>query len=244
MAQPSQEILERIEALIQTGKQQESRLLLLEYIKSNPASARAWWLLSQVLLDINQQMDCLVRVLRLDPENALARNRLTTLKVLAAQVPVSAPALVGETGGPPLPGGAVASAVRNDGLEPVSTQDVAAAAASEKQKKKPHWIEIILAVVLAVVVIVGSLFLWNRRQAQIAAENAFHVQETRAIALLLTRVPTSTPSSTPIPTFTQTSTPRATFTRTLDQRFTATQPLSDLFKPEVGYYAPILNWKM
>ena len=57
MTQPPADILQRIERLLRAGKQQEARLLLMEYLKSNPSSARAWWLMSQAVTDLNQQMD-------------------------------------------------------------------------------------------------------------------------------------------------------------------------------------------
>ncbi len=56
MTQPTANILLRIERLLSAGKQQEARLLLVEYIKLNPASARAWWLMSLTLTDINRKM--------------------------------------------------------------------------------------------------------------------------------------------------------------------------------------------
>lgn len=79
MTQPPANTLHRIERLLSAGKQQEARLLLMEYIKLNPASAHAWWLMSLTLTDRNQEMDCLQRVLRLDPENEPARERLAKL---------------------------------------------------------------------------------------------------------------------------------------------------------------------
>jgi hypothetical protein len=79
MTQPPADILLRIERLLSAGKQQEARLLLVEYVKLDPASARAWWLMSLTLTDVDRQVDCLQRVLRLDPENEPARERLAEL---------------------------------------------------------------------------------------------------------------------------------------------------------------------
>ena len=80
MTQPTADVLLRIERLLRIGKQEEAQALLVEYLKVNPSSARAWWLMSLTVPDIIQQRDCLERVLRLDPEDELARERLEMLK--------------------------------------------------------------------------------------------------------------------------------------------------------------------
>jgi hypothetical protein len=80
MTQPAADVLLRIERLLRIGKQQEAQVLLVEYLKVNPFSARAWWLMSLTVPGINQQRDCLERVLRLDPDDELARERLEMLK--------------------------------------------------------------------------------------------------------------------------------------------------------------------
>ncbi|HEY5159371.1 MAG TPA: hypothetical protein VII93_15525 [Anaerolineales bacterium] len=80
MTQPTADVLLRIERLLRIGKQEEAQALLVEYLKVNPSSARAWWLMSLTIPDILQQRDCLERVLRLDPEDELARERLEMLK--------------------------------------------------------------------------------------------------------------------------------------------------------------------
>jgi peroxiredoxin len=79
MTQPLANILLRIEQLLNADKQQEARRLLVDYLQQNPTSARGWWLLSLTLTDINRQVACLQRVLRLDPENRPAQDRLNTL---------------------------------------------------------------------------------------------------------------------------------------------------------------------
>ncbi|MGA2505455.1 MAG: hypothetical protein ABSG01_15345, partial [Anaerolineales bacterium] len=79
MTQPPATLLLRIEQLLNAGKLQEARLLLVDFIQGNPNSARAWWLLSMTLADVDRQAACLKRVLRLDPENRLARQRLAGL---------------------------------------------------------------------------------------------------------------------------------------------------------------------
>lgn len=79
MTQPPANLLLRIEQLLNAGKLQEARVLLVDFIQGNPNSARAWWLLSMTLVDVDRQVACLKRVLRLDPENKLAQTRLARL---------------------------------------------------------------------------------------------------------------------------------------------------------------------
>ena len=79
MTQPLANILLRIEQLLNAGRQQEARMLLVDYLQQNPASARGWWLLSLTLTDVSRQVACLQRVLRLDPENKPAQDKLNKL---------------------------------------------------------------------------------------------------------------------------------------------------------------------
>ncbi len=72
--------LEYIEQLLRDGKKQEGRAALLRYVQSHPDSSRAWWMLSFILTEPKQQLDCVERVLKLDPGNIPARNRLLKLQ--------------------------------------------------------------------------------------------------------------------------------------------------------------------
>lgn len=72
--------LEYIEQLLRDGKKQEGRAALVQYVQSHPDSSRAWWMLSFILTDPKQQLDCVERVLKLDPGNIPARNRLLKLQ--------------------------------------------------------------------------------------------------------------------------------------------------------------------
>jgi peroxiredoxin len=79
MTQPPANLLLRIEQLLNVGNIKDARVLLVDFIQSNPNSARAWWLLSMTVVDVDRQVACLKRVLRLDPENKLAQQRLSRL---------------------------------------------------------------------------------------------------------------------------------------------------------------------
>ncbi len=100
MTQPPANILLRIEQLLNAGKLQEARVLLVDFIQLNPNSARAWWLLSMTLVDADRQAACLKRVLRLDPENKLAQTRLARLNTQVtppAEISPFTSSIMGET---------------------------------------------------------------------------------------------------------------------------------------------------
>jgi len=260
MTQPPANILLRIEWLLNAGKQQEARLLLVEYIKLNPASARAWWLMSLTLTDINRQMVCLQRVLRLDPENEPARERLAKLisqppvTPSVSAFPASDPAETEEpTGDVPLapawaaPPGAEPETIP---LQPAAEQTAypLPPAPVEPAGKVPHprnsktkWgIVFILMAVFAIFVIVSIAgYLSLQRKAQ-----AHSLQETFAVAQALTSLPlptliptwTTSPTCTALPTATFTETP--TLTPTLQYTLTKTPRPTSLIGPVVGLYAP------
>ena len=81
--------LQHAEQLLREGRKQEARTVLVEYVQSHPSSTRGWWLLSFALTEPKQQMECLERVLRIEPGNIPARTRLLKLKSDVAPQPVS-----------------------------------------------------------------------------------------------------------------------------------------------------------
>jgi peroxiredoxin len=56
--------------------------LLAEYLQQYPNSARGWWMLGLAVADPRQQIDCMERVLDIDPDYAPAHARLEKLKQL------------------------------------------------------------------------------------------------------------------------------------------------------------------
>jgi peroxiredoxin len=253
MSQSSTDILLRIERLLNAGKQQEARLLLVDYIKSYPSSAHAWWLMSLTLNDTARQIDCLQRALHLDPHYGPARERLAKL---ASQPPTPSSVnpfheAVGETResiSDALPAWAVsAEAVQEAvsdqaGAEQPAEPVAAAPAQMKKRRTMGPWLA-----VLAVLAI-GSLAVYayvQQKDAQQAQERI--LQETQAMSQLLTSLPlptristwTASPSWTALPTFT--FTPTITLTPTLEFTSTRTPRPASLVGPAVGLYAPDFN---
>jgi peroxiredoxin len=80
MAEQDGNSLQHAEQLLREGRKQEARTVLVGCVRSNPSSTRGWWMLSFALTDSKQQVECVERVLRLDPNYAPARARLEKLK--------------------------------------------------------------------------------------------------------------------------------------------------------------------
>lgn len=71
----AEQTLAQAQALLQSGQQEAARRLLVELVSNNPANEEGWLLLSTVV-DADRAVDCLKRVLALNPGNARARNWL------------------------------------------------------------------------------------------------------------------------------------------------------------------------
>jgi hypothetical protein len=76
--------------LIRAGRSAEARPVLARYVQQHPDSEQGWLLLSMVLRERSQQIDCLERALQINPGNGLARERLAQFRI-AGQAPPGAP---------------------------------------------------------------------------------------------------------------------------------------------------------
>lgn len=84
--------LKQAASLIRAGRGGEARPILARFLQANPASEDGWLLLSMVLRDRQQRIDCLQRVLRLNPGNAVALERLAQVQARIAAAKSEAPA--------------------------------------------------------------------------------------------------------------------------------------------------------
>ena len=66
--------------LLKGGQTQEAREILTAFLKSQPNSDQGWFLLSFTVVDPKQQIYCLQRALKLNPNNAHARNRFSKIQ--------------------------------------------------------------------------------------------------------------------------------------------------------------------
>jgi hypothetical protein len=70
--------------LIRAGRGGEARPILARYVQAHPDSEQGWLLLSMVLRDHQQQMECLARVLSINPANGVALERMAQLRARTA----------------------------------------------------------------------------------------------------------------------------------------------------------------
>ncbi len=69
-------IYDRALTTLQAGQLAEAQRLLVQVIQANPRHEQAWLSLASVVPNTDQSMDCLKRVLAINPENMQARNLL------------------------------------------------------------------------------------------------------------------------------------------------------------------------
>jgi hypothetical protein len=62
------------------GNIQSAQTILASIVRQEPRNARAWYLLSQVIGDPNREIDCLKKVLEIEPNNQQAKVRLQKLQ--------------------------------------------------------------------------------------------------------------------------------------------------------------------
>ncbi len=84
-------LLQQAEEHMKEGRRQAALPLLAAHLQKTPDSARGWWLLSLAVSDTKQQIDCLERVLKIDPDYSPARTRLDKLKGGFTSRPVTSP---------------------------------------------------------------------------------------------------------------------------------------------------------
>lgn len=75
---PANEV-QRAADLLRAGDKRAARELLIDYLRREPQSASAWYLLSFTLPDVEKQKQSLQRALRVDPDMSRARQRLQAL---------------------------------------------------------------------------------------------------------------------------------------------------------------------
>jgi len=264
MAEELPDTLRQAENALHEGRLETARLILVEYLRRVPSSERAWWLLSFVVPDGNQQVDCLEQVMRLNPHHAEAASRLALLKapsaVRPAQPPVS-PFVFSEQAGPePEPDLVTPDWGQQEPAPPAAAPGVPPAGPPRPEPpaqfsprkargRRSSWVvdALLIGSVLCLVGgAVGTVVLNRRQENQQAA-----VAQTQAVAdaleqaRLQTLPPTWTPTDTrtPFPTRTQTPsvTPSMTPTITLTAQFTPSYtplPLGAVVGPGMTQFAP------
>ena len=69
------------------GERTRARQLLAQAVRADPSSQQAWLLLAGAVTDSEQRRSCLERVLRLNPDHAIARKALGALPAATPETP-------------------------------------------------------------------------------------------------------------------------------------------------------------
>lgn len=195
---------------LRAGRKGPARELLVRYLKAEPNSDAAWYLLSFALDDRSKQLESLGRALRLNPANKRARARLRELKDAAQKPEASGPARRAA-------GGNAGTTARASGI-----------AASERPKGgMSGGTKALIAVgvvAFLLVGIVGGYFFLTYLTQSLSARRA-SLSTAQAATLIarattgasvglpptwtptMTVTPSATPTITPTPTHTPTATP-------------------------------------
>jgi peroxiredoxin len=196
MSQPSEGILKQAEEHLRAGRLPEARAALIQVLNADPESPQAWWLLSFAVDEPERKIECMQRFLRLRPDNARARERLSQLQADAGRG--QAPAVAVPAAKP---------------SASVTGQTAVREARGPVRPKRLPWTGVLIS--LLVIVSVGFAFVlfdWYQRSA--AQARAQGQQETLQAAQVLTSLPartlpatwTPSPSWTPKPSITPSET--------------------------------------
>ena len=72
--------LQKVIQAARSGQKLEARKLIATIVKTNPKHAQAWFILSFLVDDQTQQIDCLQRTLKYAPDHIKAQERLQQIK--------------------------------------------------------------------------------------------------------------------------------------------------------------------
>jgi len=79
MTQSTIEVLSQAKELLRAGQKQEARNLLDKYLKQNPQSEQGWWVMSFAVDNPDQQIQCLKKILQINPDREKVRKKLEEL---------------------------------------------------------------------------------------------------------------------------------------------------------------------
>ena len=86
MTQRTNEILAQAKQLVRIGKKRDARILLKKFLEQNPDSEEAWWIMSFAVPDLEHQVQCLEKILQINPERQQARQKLEELTGVEPEV--------------------------------------------------------------------------------------------------------------------------------------------------------------
>jgi hypothetical protein len=239
------EELRRAADLIRTGRSTEARPIVARYVQQHPESEQGWLLLSMVLRDRAQQIDCLERVLKINPGNGLARERLIQFRSARAAAPATPAPPQAQAAGraagvasaqpQPLDSFSATGIKAIPGAQPLRKPAAPQpAAAAVKPKRRASGALVVLMTLLGIVALVVVGFVgWSLLQT-LQPVQAVPVTAVPGGGQVLppTWTPTITPTDTPVPS--ATPVPSETPTPTLVPPNPTVQALMQRIETEVS----------
>ena len=211
--------------LIRSGRGGEARPILARYVQAHPDSEQGWLLLSMVLRDRQQQMDCLARVLNINPANGVALERIAQLRARTALPAAGKPDGAGPAApvtprptpaSPPATPQAASARGRHaarpsTGLRPGAQAAQAAAPKPEaKRGAGGLWFALLAILALAALAVVGFVGYSFLRTLQPPSTAPIAGAPGAVQTLPPSWTPTLTPTDTPVPSATPIPTPTPT----------------------------------
>jgi Tol biopolymer transport system component len=184
MAQIAPDPLQQAIAHLRAGNTDQARPILINLVQQNPASEPAWYLLSLAVSDPKQQIDCLQRVLKVNPDNVDARDRLAKLTTPPYQPltqPITPPLIANE----PLSPSSAPTIVPSEALAPDPAEPFVPAKASAKTAKRRAPLLFFVGGVIALLIIAIGAFVIVR----LAPFNKAVSTKPAVIAYLVSRTP-------------------------------------------------------
>jgi hypothetical protein len=232
MSQPETDVITQAQEYIRSKQLPKAQRLLVEYIKKNPNSEQAWYVLSTAVDDPRKQIECLQRVLRINPANTEAQTRL--MKAMSAPAapapePMVAPAPVNQPrANEPAPWLAQpieqpapiveprpsesqpVAAVPIEHEAPIADTELSSLRSKAKyvkpRKPRKRWPRIVILLLLILLAVIVGGYLLSNSLNQAANPPSETVPAVAAVPTD-TPLPTDTPTVTPTPSITPTRFP-------------------------------------
>ncbi len=221
MTQPTIGVFSQAKELIRAGQKQDARNLLNKYLQQNPNSEEGWWLMSFAVANQEQQIQCLKKILQINPDRKKVRGKLEELTGEKQAVEQAIGRMSSEDNAPQL---------------------------HTKSKKKSSW-RWIAPLLVGVFIIISLLFYFRYRTVLDSPENiqAQAISPQSSPTYQYSELPPTwtkeapTPTHTPGPTSTETPAPTATTTP--DPNATLTPIPESMIGIKAGLYPPDFTLK-
>jgi hypothetical protein len=192
---------------LQAGQPKAAQSLLVPYLKQQPNSDVAWYLLSFAVEDEKRQLECLQRALKINPGNQKAQRRWQQLKA---------------GGEGKAPAESAAQVDQSSGARPARRRQAPSAASSTFRRSQPQptpkpsgrrtWLLVLGAVFTLGIAFVGGFIFLNYLAGNFGQQRA--LASTAQAATVIARTTTGAAVGLP-PTWTPTTTPTASATPTI-----------------------------